>query len=211
MVKLVQQVQVIGWRWMRKLPVSDIGKIRLMQFTNERFLSRCEPRYGTDHPMYEMQMSAIQRRFDLRDELAEALEHRAHKKLYKRATTLEIPFPAPFDDQGQVTDHFYRLTSGPQQWVVFNIEAKKELRQAIREEEKHRSDKRARAIPYLTALSGLISACSAALAVYLSMTKDDAQRPKYPDATTQEHRPATTPSDDASRRVAPVGGRASGS
>lgn len=76
------------------------------------------------------------------------------RQLLGRARKLRIPTPQVFE--GNVLSADYRRSGVDGHRYYLSLEGEQRVRSAIREEEKYRSERWARRIPYITALSGLI-------------------------------------------------------
>lgn len=86
-------------------------------------------------------------------------------QLLRRARELRIPTPSVFDGDVLSTDYQRSGIDGHRYFLSLTGEQK--LRTAIREEEKYRSERWARRIPYITALSGLIGTITGLVAFLL--------------------------------------------
>jgi len=76
------------------------------------------------------------------------------KQLLGRARELRIPTPARFEGQSLSADYQRSGLDGNRYYP--SISGEQKVRGAIREEEKYRSERWTRRIPYITAFSGLI-------------------------------------------------------
>lgn len=76
------------------------------------------------------------------------------KQLLGRARELRIPTPPVFE--GDVLSADYQRSGLDGHRYYLSLAGEQKVRSAIREEEKYRSERWARRIPYITALSGLI-------------------------------------------------------
>jgi hypothetical protein len=96
--------------------------------------------------------------------LLEEDEVRFHsEQLLKRARELRIPTPPVYDGTNLTTDYQRSGLNGHSYYLSLIGEQK--VRAAIREEEKYRSERWTRRIPYLTALSGLIGTITGLVAL----------------------------------------------
>lgn len=85
------------------------------------------------------------------------------RKLLDRARHLRVLIPAYYDEGGQLTGDYDR--SRFTDILHLTMQGETKVRAAIREEEKLRSERWARRIPYVTALTGLIGAITGLAAV----------------------------------------------
>lgn len=85
------------------------------------------------------------------------------KRLLRRARELRIPTPPLFVEGVLSPD--YRPSGLDGRRYYLSLEGEQKLRSAIREEEKYRSERWARRIPYITALSGLIGTITGLVAL----------------------------------------------
>lgn len=76
------------------------------------------------------------------------------RQLLVRARELRIPTPSVFE--GDVLSVDYQRSGLDGHRYYLSLAGEQKVRSAIREEEKYRSERWARRIPYITALSGLI-------------------------------------------------------
>lgn len=84
--------------------------------------------------------------------------------LRRRARRLRVEVPPFHDEQGRISSDYVR--SGVDGTVLYLSPAgERKLRASIREEERHRSESRARIVPYITALSGLFGTLAGLAAV----------------------------------------------
>lgn len=97
-------------------------------------------------------------------EFLEEDEARFHsRKLLGRCRELRIPVPPVFADNVLSADY---QRSGMEGTIHFlSLTGENRVRLAIREEEKYRSEKSARRIPYVTAMSGLIGTITGLVAL----------------------------------------------
>jgi hypothetical protein len=103
--------------------------------------------------------------YDLLDE-DEAEFH--SRQLLGRARHLRIPLPAVMDGD-QLSDDYRR--SGLDGYRYFlSLTGEQKVRAAIREEEKYRSERWARRVPYITALSGLAGTITGLVALLSKCT-----------------------------------------
>lgn len=85
------------------------------------------------------------------------------RQLLRRAQKLRIPAPPIFD--GDVLSEDYRRSGLDGHRYYLSLAGEQKMRLAIREEEKYRSERRARYIPYITAVSGLVGTITGLVAV----------------------------------------------
>jgi len=99
-------------------------------------------------------------------QLLEEDEARFHyKQLLSRARKLRISIPSVFDGEKLSADYQRSGLNGRSYFLSLTGEQK--LRSAIREEEKYLTERRARLIPYITAVSGLIGTITGLVAVLI--------------------------------------------
>ena len=84
------------------------------------------------------------------------------RKLLNRARGLRVPVPKRYEGSELTSDCEESHLTGD---TNLTLEGENKVRAAIREEEKLRSEKWARRIPYLTAITGLIGTLTGLLAV----------------------------------------------
>ncbi len=85
------------------------------------------------------------------------------RQLLSRARELRIPTPQLFVDEALSPDYQPSGLDGHRYYL--SLVGEQKVRSAIREEEKYRSERWARRIPYITALSGLIGTITGLVAV----------------------------------------------
>jgi len=85
------------------------------------------------------------------------------RQLLGRARHLRIPTPAVMNGNAISTDYQSSGLDGHRYFL--SLEGEKKVRAAIREEEKYRSERWARCIPYIAALSGLIGTITGLVAL----------------------------------------------
>lgn len=85
------------------------------------------------------------------------------RQLLGRARELRIPTPSVFD--GGVLSADYQPSGLDGHRYYLSLAGEQKVRSAIREEEKYRSERWARRIPYITALSGLIGTITGLVAL----------------------------------------------
>jgi hypothetical protein len=85
------------------------------------------------------------------------------RQLLARARELRIPTPPVFE--GSVLSADYKLSELDGHRYYLSLAGEQKVRSAIREEEKYRSERWARRIPYITALSGLIGTITGLVAL----------------------------------------------
>ena len=85
------------------------------------------------------------------------------QQLLGRARELRIPTPSVFE--GSVLSSDYQRSGLDGHRYYLSLAGKQKIRSAIREEEKYRSERWARCIPYITALSGLIGTITGLVAL----------------------------------------------
>ena len=85
------------------------------------------------------------------------------RRLLERARQLRIPTPAVFEGTALTAD--YRRSDLDGHRYFLSLAGEQKVRSAIREEEKYRSERWARRIPYITALSGLIGTITGLVAL----------------------------------------------
>ncbi|TVO50571.1 hypothetical protein [Denitromonas halophila] len=94
----------------------------------------------------------------------EEAETRFHsRQLLGRARQLRLPTPPVFD--GSVLSADYQRSKIDGHSYFLSLSGEQKVRSAIREEEKYRSERWARRIPYITALSGLIGTITGLVAL----------------------------------------------
>lgn len=87
------------------------------------------------------------------------------RQLLRRARELRIPTPSVFD--GDILSADYQRSGVDGHRYFLSLTGEQKVRAAIREEEKYRSERWARRIPYITALSGLIGTITGLVALLL--------------------------------------------
>lgn len=87
------------------------------------------------------------------------------RQLLRRARELRIPTPSVFN--GDVLSADYQRSGVDGHRYFLSLTGEQKVRAAIREEEKYRSERWARRIPYITALSGLIGTITGLVALLL--------------------------------------------
>ena len=85
------------------------------------------------------------------------------RQLLRRARELRIPTPSVFE--GDVLSTEYQRSGLDGHRYYLSLAGEQKVRSAIREEEKYRSERWARRIPYITALSGLIGTITGLVAL----------------------------------------------
>jgi len=85
------------------------------------------------------------------------------RQLLERARHLRIPTPPVFE--GSVLSADYQRSGLDGHRYYLSLTGEQKVRSAIREEEKYRSERWARRIPYITALSGLIGTITGLVAL----------------------------------------------
>lgn len=85
------------------------------------------------------------------------------QRLLRRARELRIPTPSVFEDS--VVSANYQQSGLDGNRYYLSLAGEQKIRSAIREEEKYRSERWARRIPYITALSGLIGTITGLVAL----------------------------------------------
>lgn len=85
------------------------------------------------------------------------------RQLVERARELRIPTPSVFE--GNVLSADYQRSGLDGHRYYLSLAGEQKVRTAIREEEKYRSERWARRIPYITALSGLIGTITGLVAL----------------------------------------------
>lgn len=85
------------------------------------------------------------------------------RQLLGRARQLRIPAPPVFE--GTVLSADYQRSGLDGHSYYLSLSGEQKVRAAIREEEKYRSERWARRIPYITALSGLIGTITGLVAL----------------------------------------------
>lgn len=85
------------------------------------------------------------------------------RQLLRRARELRIPTPSVFE--GGVMTADYKRSGVDEHQYYLSLIGEQNIRSAIREEEKYRSERWARRIPYITALSGLIGTLTGLVAL----------------------------------------------
>jgi hypothetical protein len=87
------------------------------------------------------------------------------RQLLGRARELRIPVPLVFD--GAVLSADYRPSGLDGHRYFLSLTGEQKVRLAIREEEKYRSERWTRRIPYITALSGLFGTITGLVALLI--------------------------------------------
>lgn len=87
------------------------------------------------------------------------------RRLLGRARKLRLLTP-PFMRDDSISPDYRRSATDPNRFFL-SLEGEHKVRTAIREEEKYRSERWARRIPYITALSGLIGTITGLVALLL--------------------------------------------
>jgi hypothetical protein len=91
-------------------------------------------------------------------------ETRFHSNaLMQRARRLRLPVPPVFEGSS-LSDNWQRSNVDGRIYFL-SMSGEQRLRQAIRDEEKYRAEKRARLIPYMSAISGLVGTLTGLAAV----------------------------------------------
>lgn len=85
------------------------------------------------------------------------------RQLLGRARELRIPTPSVFE--GDILSADYQRSGLDGHRYYLSLAGEQKVRSAIREEEKYRSERWARRIPYITALSGLIGTITGLVAL----------------------------------------------
>ncbi len=85
------------------------------------------------------------------------------RTLLQRARQLRLPTPAIMDEKGLTEDYIASGLDGHRYFL--SLAGEQKLRSAIREEERYRSERWTRRIPYVTALSGLIGTITGLVAL----------------------------------------------
>lgn len=85
------------------------------------------------------------------------------RQLLRRARELRIPTPSVFE--GNVLSADYQRSGLDGHRYYLSLAGEQRVRSAIREEERYRSERWARRIPYITALSGLIGTVTGLVAL----------------------------------------------
>ena len=85
------------------------------------------------------------------------------RQLLARARELRIPTPPVFE--GDIMSPDYQQSSLKGHRYYLSLAGEQKVRSAIREEEKYRSERWTRRIPYITALSGLIGTITGLVAL----------------------------------------------
>jgi hypothetical protein len=85
------------------------------------------------------------------------------RQLLRRARELRIPTPSVFENNVLSADYQPSGLDGRRYYL--SLAGEQKVRSAIREEEKYRSERWARRIPYITALSGLIGTITGLVAL----------------------------------------------
>lgn len=85
------------------------------------------------------------------------------RQLLERARELRIPTPSAFEGNVLSADYQHSGLDGHRYYL--SLAGEQKVRSAIREEEKYRSERWARRIPYITALSGLIGTITGLVAL----------------------------------------------
>ena len=139
----------IDW-FVNKVPMTQGLRLRVRRYLLDRDSLHSSP--DDDDWLFEYQ-------------LLEEDESAYHsRKLLKTARNLRIPTPSIYADGMKLSEDWER--SGINGRLFFlSLVGEKKIRDAIREEEKYRSEKWARRIPYITALSGLAGTVTGLLAV----------------------------------------------
>lgn len=103
--------------------------------------------------------------WDYEYQILEDDEAKLHsEQLLNRARELRIPIPTVFEGDRVSSD--YRRSSVDARYLL-SIVGEQKVRAAIREEEKYRSERWARRIPYITALSGLVGTITGLVALLI--------------------------------------------
>ena len=121
-----------NWHWARYMKIAEATK-------NPEHIAR-----GHDEWQYEFAM------------LADEEQSYYSRKLLKRARALRVEVPAYLGADQKPSEDYEESFLTHQFQLSLKGEAK--VRAAIREEEKHRSENRARFLPFLAALTGLVGA-----------------------------------------------------
>lgn len=85
------------------------------------------------------------------------------RRLLGRARELRIPIPSVFEGSALSADYQRSGLDGHRYYL--SLVGEQKVRSAIREEEKYRSERWGRRIPYITALSGLIGTITGLVAL----------------------------------------------
>ncbi|WP_155984978.1 MULTISPECIES: hypothetical protein [unclassified Thioalkalivibrio] len=88
------------------------------------------------------------------------------QQLLRRARVLRIPPPPIFE--GDVLSEDYERSGLDGRRYYLSLLGEQKVRSAIREEEKYRSERWARRIPYITAISGLVGMFTGLVAVLVN-------------------------------------------
>jgi hypothetical protein len=156
-VQRINQYTVVRW-----LPVSEGVKLRwtrrLLERQHDREMKIARATKNAEH----IERGEDNWRYEF---FMHADEEQAYysRKLLERARHLRVLIPAYYDDKNELTGDYER--SNITDKIHLSLQGENKVRAAIRDEEKHRSERWARRIPYLTALTGLIGAITGLLAV----------------------------------------------
>lgn len=138
-------------RILRRVPMSQGMRLRLDRMLLERAARRSHP-----------DDDSLQWDFDVLEEE----ERRYHsRQLMRRARALRLSTPVAFPPGSNKLSEDYVRSGVDGRVLYLSLIGEQKVRAAIREEERHRSDARARLIPYLTAISGLIGTITGLAAV----------------------------------------------
>ncbi len=144
----MQKMQ-IDW-FVNKVPMTQGLRLRVRRYLLDRETLHSSP--DDDDWLFEYQ-------------LLEEDESAYHsRKLLKTARNLRIPTPSVYVDGMKLSGDWERSRDNGRLFFL-SLVGEKKIRDAIREEEKYRSEKWARRIPYITALSGLAGTITGLLAV----------------------------------------------
>jgi hypothetical protein len=154
------------YRLLRATPMPEGARLRLRRFFMDRELDRERRQImkngGSAADVWEGGNWSFE--YDMLEE-DEARFHT--RSLLSRARELRIMRPPVYEGDALSAD--YRPSGLDGRRYYLSIEGEQKLRTAIREEEKYRSERWARRIPYITALSGLIGTATGLVAVFVKL------------------------------------------
>lgn len=150
------------YRLLRALPISRGLRLRLrrslMSWEIDREIRRARKKGGRPEDVWE------DGSWNFEYQLLEEDETSFHsQQLLGRARELRVPTPPLFVD-GELSSDYQRSGLDAHRYYL-SLTGEQKVRAAIREEEKYRSERWARRIPYITALSGLIGTIAGLVAL----------------------------------------------
>lgn len=161
--KLVLRTMNI-YQLLNKSPIGEGRRLRLRRYFMDREIAKeqREIHKNGGNPKEDWEPG----NWDIEYRMLEEDEASFHSRyLLRRARELRIPTPAVFEGTKVSADYERSGING--NFYYLSIIGEQKLRTAIREEEKYISERWARRIPYITALSGLIGTATGLVALLI--------------------------------------------